>query len=221
MNAIGKILVVFITASSLGFLAFAAAYRSGGPDWTGESRSAELQKEFLFLVDPGETPKYSAVYRKTEKSVSDKKLIQAEAVLDARKALEQELSNRQNQLNPEVTRQQETIKGITDTIAADSAGVQARVNLLNDRFNRLWRELEKIGDEYSKLTVETQGVMKVLQERREEGLRLANQLALLRDDLYAAEDQRKKLDDELFRLRDNRHRLQIRNDQLKKQLGEQ
>lgn len=220
MNAIGKILVVFITASSLGFLAFAAAFRNGGPDWQGETRSPELQRDFVFTVEPSDVPKYSAIHRRTEKAISDKKLILAEVVLDARKTLEQDLNNKQNSLNAEMARHQEAIKGITDTIAADAAGVQTRMNNLNDRVARVQQELEKIGDQYSKLTVETQDVLKVVQERREEGHRLTNQLALLRNDQYAAEDQQKKLDDELVRLSLDRQRLRNRNDQLKKQVDQ-
>jgi hypothetical protein len=220
MNTIGKILVVFVTALSLGFLAFAAAFRNGGPDWKGEMRSPELQREFMFVTEPGDTPKYSAINRKAEKSISDKKLVMAEVVLDARKTLEQELSNKQRDLDPQIPKLQKDLKDITDSIAADKAGVAAREKNLNDQFQKLWQQLEVTGDQYSQMTVLTQDVMKVLQERREEALRLSNQLALLRNDLFAAEDQRLKLDNELVRLEQNRQRLQQRNDQLKKQLNE-
>ena len=88
MNSIGKILVVFVTASSMGFLAFIVALRSGGPDWQGEMRSPELQKEFVFTTDPGEKVMYSAKHRRTETEVSPKTPILAEVILKSRKRLE-------------------------------------------------------------------------------------------------------------------------------------
>ena len=63
MNTVGKILVVFVTACSLGFLAFVAALRNGGPDWQGELRSPDLQKVFTFTAEPGEKVTYSVKQR--------------------------------------------------------------------------------------------------------------------------------------------------------------
>ena len=88
MNTIGKILVVFVTASSLGFLAFVTAMRNSGPDWQGELHSADLQKEFVFSTDPGEKVTYSARHRRTDTEIAPKTPVLAEVVLKARKKLE-------------------------------------------------------------------------------------------------------------------------------------
>lgn len=217
---LGKILVVFVAASSLGFVAFVAAMRNGGPDWQGEMRSPELQSEFVFSTDAGEIVKYSATHRRTESTVSSKKPILAEVVIDARKKLEQETNSRINELSPQPQQLEEAIKATKESIAADKLGVEAREQSLSDDFQQTWQLLEAVGDQYSKLTIETQDVLKVGQERREEGHRIANQLAILRNDQFAAVEQKNKLADELVRLEENRQRLQRRQKQLKQQLGE-
>ena len=77
-----------------------------------------------------------------------------------------------------------------------------------------------MGDEFSAKTLETQDVMRLAQDRREEGYRLSNQLELLRNDKFAALQQQKVLEFELIRLEENRQRLQRRQKQLKQQLGD-
>lgn len=220
MNSIGKILVVFVTATSLGFLAFVAAFRNGGPDWQGELRSPEVQRDFVFKTEPGDIPKYTLTHRRTETKVSDGKRILAEVVLDARKRLEQDINARSTELKGEPQRLEAEIKATNDSIVADRSGVETRAKDMNDYFQKLWDELESIGNEFSKVTIETQDVMKVAQERREEGLRLSNQLALLRTDQYAAEEQKKVLEDELVRLEVNKGRLERRHTQLRQQLND-
>ena len=220
MNTIGKILVVFVTASSLGFLAFVAAFRNGGPDWNGELRAPEIQREFVISTEPGDVVKYSAKHRRTDAKVSDNKPILAEVVLDVRKRLEQDANNRLNELKPLPQQLDESIKATTESIVVDRAGVEKREQELGATLQDLWEQTEVVGDQFSKLTIETQDVMKVAQERREEGMRLSNLLQLLRNDHFAAEEQRKALDDELVRLEENKRRLQRRQDQLKQQLGD-
>ncbi len=220
MNTVGKILVVFVTASSLGFLAFVAAMRNGGPDWKGEMRSPELQKEFVFTTEPGETITYTARHRRSESSVSEKTPILAEVVVKARKRLEDETNKKLQELSPQPGQLQDQIKATVETIAADKKGVEQREQSLNDLFQEYWNEMNTVGDEFSASTLQTQEVLKVSEERREEGYRLANQLAMLRNDKFAVSEQQKVLQDELTRLEENKQRLLRRQIQLKQQLGD-
>ena len=80
--------------------------------------------------------------------------------------------------------------------------------------------LKDVGNQFSVATLETQDVLRVAQERREEGYRLANQLELLRNDQFAATQQQKVLEGELLRLEENQRRLERRQTTLKKQLGD-
>ena len=220
MNSIGKILVVFVTACSMGFLAFVVALRNGGPDWQGEMRSPELQKEFVFATEPGEKVTYSAKHRRTETEVSPKTPILAEVILNSRKRLEDDATKKMQELSPLVQPLTDRLAVIKKLIPEDDAGVQLRVKKYEEQIEKLVGQLKQVGDEFSAKTLETQDVMRLAQDRREEGYRLSNQLELLRNDKFAALQQQKVLEFELIRLEENRQRLQRRQKQLKQQLGD-
>ena len=220
MNSIGKILVVFVTASSLGFLAFVVALRNGGPDWVGEMRSPELQKEFVFTTEQGEKVMYSAKHRRTESDVAPKTPVLAEVILKSRKRQEEDANKKLQELNPQVQPLQERLALIKKLIPEDEAGVQARIKKYEEQVEKLVSQLKEVGNQFSAKTLETQDVMRLAQDRREEAYRLANQLELLRNDKFAAQQQQKVLEDELTRLAENRQRLERRQKQLKQQLGD-
>ncbi len=220
MNSIGKILVVFVTACSMGFLAFVVALRNGGPDWQGEMRSPELQKEFVFAAEPGEKVMYSAKHRRTETEVSPKTPILAEVILKSRKRLEDDANKKMQELSPQVQPLTERLAVVKKLIPEDDAGVQLRVKKYEEQIDKLVAQLKQVGDEFSAKTLETQDVMRLAQDRREEGYRLTNQLELLRNDKFAALQQQKVLEFELIRLEENRQRLERRQKQLKRQLGD-
>lgn len=220
MNTVGKILVVFVTATSLGFLAFVAALRNGGPDWLGEMRSPELQKEFVFTTEPGEKVMYSVKHRRSDSAIGSKTPVMAEVVLAARKRLEEEANKKFQELSPIPQMEQDRLKAIVETIPVDKAGVETREKNFNARIQQLWDEIQAIGNEFAALTLQTQDVLRVGEERRGEVYRLSNQLELLRNDKYAAGVQQRVLEDELIRLQENERRLERRQNQLKKQLNE-
>lgn len=220
MNTVGKILVVFVTATSLGFLAFVAALRNGGPDWLGEMRSPELQKEFVFTTERGEKTTYSVKHRRSDASVVDKTPVMAEVVLKARKRLEEEANKKLQELSPIPEQEENRRKAIVEMIPVDRAGVEVREKQLNNRILQLWEEIQTIGDQFAALTIQSQEIMRVAEERRGEGYRLANQLELVRNDKFAAAVQQRVLEDELVRLEDNKRRLERRQNQLKQQLDD-
>jgi chromosome segregation ATPase len=227
MNNVARILVVFITASSLGFLAFVTALRNGGPDWMSEIRSADaqrptdLQKEFVFTVESGEKVTYSAKHRRTEKSVIEKSPILAEVVLKARKQLEEDTNKQYQALAAQPQPLQDAIKTLNELIPVDKAGVEAREKFYNDRIQQLWTQIENVGNQFSEFTIKTQEVLRVAQVRREEVYRLSNLIELLRNDHFAALEQKRFLEDELIRLEQNRKRLEGRKRELKIQLGDE
>ena len=171
MNSIGKILVVFVTASSLGFLAFVVALRNGGPDWVGEMRSPELQKEFVFTTEPGEKVMYSAKHRRTESDVAPKTPVLAEVILKSRKRQEEDANKKLQELNPQVQPLQERLALIKKLIPEDEAGVQARIKKYEEQVEKLVSQLKEVGNQFSAKTLETQDVMRLAQDRREEAYR--------------------------------------------------
>lgn len=220
MNTVGKILVVFVTATSLGFVAFVAAFRNGGPDWQGEMRSPELQKEFVFSAEPGEKVMYSVKHRRTDAAVGSKSPVMADSVVAARKRLEEDANKKLQELSPQPELLQQQLKVVTELIPVDKAGVEVREKNNNVQIQKNADNIQAIGSEFSAQTLETQRVMRVAQERREEIYRLQNQLELLRNDSSAASDQQRVLEDELVRLKENKRRLERRQNQLKQQLND-
>lgn len=220
MNAVGKVLVVFVTASSLGFLAFVIALRNGGPDWEGEMNSPELLKEFVFSADPGEKITYSVKHRRTDTAVGQKSPVLANVVIAARKKLDEDANKKFQELSPIPQQKQDLLKVITELIPVDQNGVEQHEQIFTERIKALWDAIQADGAKFSTLILQTQEVLKVAQERREEEYRLANQLELLRNDQFAAQQQQKVLEDELVRLEENKRRLERRQVLLKQQLGD-
>jgi hypothetical protein len=124
------------------------------------------------------------------------------------------------ELSPLVQPLTDRLAVIKKLIPEDDAGVQLRVKKYEEQIEKLVGQMKQVGDEFSAKTLETQDVMRLAQDRREEGYRLANQLELLRNDKFAALQQQKVLEFELIRLEENRQRLERRQKQLKQQLGD-
>lgn len=219
MNTLGKILVVFVTASSLGFLAFALALVYGGPDWKGEMRSPDLQKEFVFSTDPGQVINYSVKHRRTDTAIGSASPVIADVILRSRKRLEDDENKKFQELSPQIQPLTDYLALVKKLIPEDEAGVQTRIKSYEAQTEQLVNALKEVGNQFSVATLETQEVLRVAQERREEGYRLANQLELLRNDKFAAVQQQKVLEDELVRLQENRQRLERRQKELRRQLG--
>jgi hypothetical protein len=220
MNAIGKILVVFVTAASLGFLAFVIALLNGGPDWVGEMRSGDLNRDFILGVSTGETTTYSSRQRLTNTSVVEKTSVAAEIVVKSRKRLEDDANKRLQELTPQVTPLKNFLAYVKKTIPEDDKGVHVRFENIEARVKQLQAQLNTVGTQFSQATIQTQEVLNVAQDRREEAYRLSNQLDMMRTDQFSTEVQEKALKYELESLKENRRRLERRKIQLKQQLGE-
>jgi chromosome segregation ATPase len=218
MNSLGKVLVVFVTASSLGFLAFALSLVAGGPNWKNEAESEELTSEFVFSATTGEKPQYSVKTRRTDASVQSQTPRLADAVIAARKKLLDDTKAEETRLNGEIAKIQPMIKEIKDSIPPDKAAMVVRVQMLDKSLDQITAEIETVTKEIAAKAAAIQLVQKTAEERRDEGFRMRNQLELLRTDLFAAVEQQKILEDELVRVEENLKRLERRGGQLQKQV---
>lgn len=219
MNSLGKVLVVFVTASSLGFAAFALSLVSGGPNWKGEAESAELTDDFVFTMTPGEIPTYTVKTRRTDETVQASTPLLAETVVAARKRQLENATKLKGELEQKIAQIKPVIDQIKALIPVDEAGVKARSDAYNKQLEQMNAAIQTASTELTAKAGEIQQTRKTGQERREEGFRLKNQLELLRNDLFAAVKQQKALEDELVRAEENLKRLQRRESQLKQQVG--
>ena len=218
MNSFGKILVVFTTACSLGFAAFTLSLVSGGPNWKGEAESAELTNDFLITAVAGEKPMYSAKNRKTDQGVGTQSTLLAEVVVGARKQQVADAKEKESELNKEIARIKPLIEEMRALIPPDQAGLVIRAQMLDKILTQLSEQIQATTQGIAAKAAAIQVIQKTTQERREEALRLRNQLELMRTDLYVAQAQQKLLEVELVRVEENLKRLERRGEQLQKQV---
>ena len=123
-----------------------------------------------------------------------------------------------------LTAEAERLKPLTAAanaaILADEAGLKVREDALVKQMDEISQSISRINDEIIEKAGVAQKIRAEGQERREEGFRLQNQLELLRDDLYAAQIQRKNLEEEELRLQEILQRLQRRKQQLSSTTGQ-
>jgi len=218
MNSFGKILVVFTTACSLGFAAFTLSLVSGGPNWKGEAESAELTNDFLITAVAGEKPMYSAKNRKTDQGVGTQSTLLAEVVVGARKQQVADAKEKESELNKEIERIKPLIEEMRALIPPDQAGLVVRAQMLDKILTQLSEQIQTTTQGIEAKAAAIRVIQKTTQDRREEALRLRNQLELMRTDLYVAQAQQKLLEVELVRVEENLKRLERRGEQLQKQV---
>lgn len=215
MTGLAKILVVFTAALSLGFAAFAFAMFAGGPNWDLIAAHAGLSEAVQF--DVSETGSHSAKLRVTDEQVGSSE-IQADVILKAQARVLRDLNEKVQRLQAEIptlTTQRETLRTQT---ATDRNGLSRHGELWAEQLKALAAQITQVTDELADTGVKAQQLLAQLRELGFEVLRLQNQLELLRDDQFAAEEQRRALESELLQLRESRLRLERRQAGLKQQL---
>lgn len=211
LNTLGKVCVVFVAAASLAFAAFAAAMRNGGPNW--ESEADALGPDFVVTITPGDPPTYGVVYRPTNENVSSSKVL-AEAVTAARAKQVAETRNKLTKLQELANQFKPQIELANAANAADEAGLKVREEALVRQLNEVSQAVQQLNDQIIEAAAKAQAIRAEGQERREEVYRQKNVLELARNDLYAAKEQRKNLEEEELRLKELLQRLERRRQQL-------
>jgi chromosome segregation ATPase len=131
----------------------------------------------------------------------------------------QDLQTQVQQIQQETERKVPLVPEIVRLKEQDEKALAARSDVLEQELTNLrTRESQMLAAQAEK-SAETQSVMQVVVERRNEGFRMKNLLELLRTDAYVAQVQKKALDDELIRLKENVRRLEKRNQQLKQTIS--
>ncbi len=216
MNDFGKICVVFVTAASLAFVAFAGAMRTGGRNWLAEAD--EISDQYTLSITPGDTYSYAITERRTAKQIGTSKVL-AEVVTKARADQASTVRNQLNDLNQRREALEPQTAAAAAAIVADEAGLKQREAALVQQVEDVHQEIARISEDILAAVNEVQRIRSLGQERREEGYRLKNQLELLRNDLHAATVQRKNLQEEELRLKETLQRLERRNRQLAEATG--
>lgn len=220
MNEFGKVCVVFLTAASLAFVAFAGALRTGGRNWQAEAD--ELTNDFSLTITSGEKTSYAMAERNPPvggNAFSANSTVLPEVVTKAKAQQVKVANDRLAELTKSRTDLEPLTKAALEAIAADEQGLKAREQALVAQLDAVNAEIARISDEILAAVNEVRRIRALGQERREEGYRLKNQLELLRNDLAVATTQRKSLEEEELRLKEILQRLERRNRQLTESTG--
>jgi len=220
MNSFGKVLVVFITAASVSFAAFAMSLVSGGTNWEGDANSAELTDDMIIAVTQGEKPSYAVKVRKTQETVGSSTNLLADAVIAARTRQLNDAKQELQRLTQEIEKANTESASRKALIPVDEAAMKARTALYDSQLNKISSDLGAVTTDFTSKGGEIQQIQRLNLERRDEALRRKNELELLRNDLFAARGQQKALEDELLRAEENLRRLKNRESQLLDQLGQ-
>lgn len=217
MNTLGRVLVVFTAAASLGFAAFAGALVSGGPNWRAEAAAPSFANDLALEERAGPPAQFTVKDRVTEQQIASSTLL-PEVLVQGRQKQLQNAQTALTETNQKIEQLKPRIAELSGRIAVDLKAADMRLQLLQEQLRKVEEQTQAVTTQIQQKSVEAQSIRSEAEERRNEGLRLKNQLELLRNDLYAAQKQRDALADELVRLKEIDQRLARRNQQLKNQL---
>jgi len=210
-----KVMVVFVTAASLGFAAFTLSLVSGGPNWKNEVEAEDFTNDFILNVSGGEKKSYAVKVRATDAAVATSSIL-PEVVVKAREKQVTEAKAEDAKLAAEIARIKPIIAEFKALIPPDQAGLLARSAAMDKVLEQQDKATQAASAEFAAKSASIKQIDFTMKERREEGFRLKNQLELLRTDLNAALVQQKALEDELVEVEENLKRLERREQQLKK-----
>ncbi|MCX7420070.1 MAG: hypothetical protein NT013_11105 [Planctomycetia bacterium] len=215
-NTIGKVLAVITTFMSVAFLGFAFASKIAGPNWEAQATALQnyvvektvTEKETTYTVKRKSAGKEGeAEFTKTSKLLPDVILA---AQNDELKELETKTAALQPQLAPLETR----LKEVTAHQIVDRKAMEQREQELTADFQKIAKQIQELSVEGDKVAQEALTIWAEEELRREDGYRYRNQLEELEVDRFQLLEQKKRLQDELSRLRGVLARLQRRHDQL-------
>ncbi len=214
MNKAAKVLIIFVAVASLSFMALTGAVTLGGPNWWG--RAQDL-KEYSFSASAGETTNYSATHRPSETAVGGSTPVLAKSVVAALQDEKQRQTATEQELNDAISREENRVKILQDLQTADTALLDARTKEFQDQLALLNQTISARNSEIDKILQDTFALNESLGERREDVLRLKEQLALVRTDRDRLIEERGELEDILVLLNSSIDQLDRRTRQLEQQ----
>ena len=212
-NNIGKVFVVLTTFMSVAFLGFSFAARIAGTNWEGEAET--LDKYYVEKNVSEKETTYTVKDKINQESIKANAKLIPEVLVAAYNHESTQLNEKIQKLEPEPAR----LKKLQDEILAqqkvDSKAMEARELELQKGFAQQVKTIQELSVEGDKIAQEALTVWKEEELRREDVARLRNLLEELDVDEFQSLEQKKRLQDELSRLRGVLARLQRRNVQLK------
>ncbi len=212
-NNVGKVLVVLTTFLSVAFLGFSFSTRIAGTNWEGEA--AALDKYYVEKnVNEKETT-YTLKDKINQESIKANSKLLPDVIAAAYNHEATQLNEKIQALEPLPDQLKKRQDEITAQQKVDLKAMEAREQELQKIFLAQAKTIQELSVEGDKIAQEALTVWKEGELRREDVARLRNHLEELEVDQFQSLEQKKRLQDELSRMRGVLARLQRRNVQLK------
>lgn len=223
-NTFNKVLSVFLSVTSVVFLAFTVAYVSGGVNWQSEMNSPDLT-EYNFQLSDGEEPQWTVTRSEVADANGTKALVDqqianvpesqlAQAIVRARKDLETRQRTKLGAINtliPEVTQQLEAVQSAQKI---DLEALKKRETEVEAYLKQIHTAVLTESDNLSKRVQDTTDTRTESANRRRDVYRLTNELEVLRTDRARLVELRRELAEKYLRLQLTNHGLKQRVEQL-------
>ena len=212
-NNVGKVFVVLTTILSIAFLGFAFSARIAGTNWAGEAAALEN-----YYVEKNVTEKettYTLKDKINQESIKANSKLLAEVIVAAYNHEATQLNEKIQALEPLPEQLKKRQDEITAQQKVDLKAMEAREQDLQKIFLAQVKTIQELSVEGDKIAQEALTVWKEGELRREDVARLRNHLEELEVDQFQSLEQKKRLQDELSRMRGVLARLLRRNVQLK------
>lgn len=212
-NNIGKVFVVLTTFLSVAFLGFSFASRIAGTNWEGEAE--DLGNYYVEKTVNEKETTYTLKDKINQESIKANAKLLPEVLVAAYNHETTQLNDKIQKLEPEPPRLKKLQDEFTAQQKVDLKAMEAREQELQKLFEQKVKTIEELSVESDKFAQEALTVWKEGELRREDVARLRNHLEELEVDEFQSFEQKKRLQDELSRMRGVLARLQRRNAQLK------
>lgn len=214
MTKISKLLAVLVSAACFAFLGFALVLFVGGPNWQALSRAEDLGN-YAFDRTTSEPPQWTVKRKRPEGNVGTATGSLAEAIIAARKDLDQRQKADIKAASDKLPGLEDELKQVRTRLSADRNALQAREKWLGEQYEALRSRQQEVSAETVKTTKAVHDALQTAKSRREDALRLQNQLEEIAVDRFRAEEQRRKLEILLIEVQAEIDRLERRNAGLK------
>lgn len=223
MGNISRILAVVTAILSVAFFGFAlVTTRLGGPNWQTEADKLRPTPEdpagYVFTQTLGENAQWTATSTRGETVKSAKVLpdVMVAAYDHKIAALQAEL----NALNEEQPQLEQRKQAMEQDIAADEAALQQAVEQRKQFLQQVRQQYSDLSQQVVQKTEEGQQIEQVVEARRTDVFRLANQLEVLKADEARIEQIEQQMLDLIRQIDADLAKAERRQDQLKSRLGE-
>lgn len=214
ITTLGRILTILVAMGSVAFMSFAISRWATIPDWASE---AESLTEFRLNRTEGENPSWSALTVNREEPVGSSPNI-GELLEKMYQRGAQDAKTEFDGYEKDIPVIESQIEGTKTTVAADSIGVQNRVDEMLAALKTIEQAVDQMTQQAEEQKAEAHRLQQERERRRSDVFRLQEELVEVRADSFRAEQLQKELTDMIRLLEGSVVKLQTRQEQLQKSL---